>query len=131
MGKKIRGRIYYFGVWSDPDAALTKYLDQRDALHAGRLPKPDAEGVTIKDVCNHFLAAKQALVDASELSPRTWQEYKVATDLIVGAMGKSRLASDVGPQDFAELRKRMGKTWGPSAPWQSDTNRAKRVQTCV
>lgn len=32
--KKVRGKLHYFGT--DPDAALTKYLDQRDDLQAGR-----------------------------------------------------------------------------------------------
>jgi len=37
--KKIRGRLVYFGPWSDPDAALQKYLDERDDSQAGRTPR--------------------------------------------------------------------------------------------
>src|SRR5262249_56601642 len=72
--KKIRGKIYYFGVWSDPDGALAKYLEQKDDLHAGRTPRTDPEALTVKALANHFLNAKQQLVNAGELSPRTWDD---------------------------------------------------------
>src|SRR5436309_1483221 len=72
--KKIRGQLVYFGSWDDPDGALAKYLDQKDALHAGRTPRPDADALTVKDMANAFLNHKQAMVDSGELSPRTWRD---------------------------------------------------------
>src|SRR5258707_15642015 len=66
--KKIRGKMHYFGPWSDPDAALAKYLEQKDALHAGRKIRPDANAPTVKDVANAFLNHKRALLDSGELS---------------------------------------------------------------
>src|SRR5260370_29237086 len=66
--KKIRGKIYYFGPWADPDGALAKHLEEKDALHAGKKPRPAPEGVTVKDVVNAFLNAKKSLLDAGELS---------------------------------------------------------------
>jgi integrase len=111
--KKIRGKMHYFGPWADPDAALEKYLEQKDALHAGRKPRPDADALTMKDAANAFLNAKQALVDAGELSPRTWAEYKAMTDELVAHLGKGRLVADLDPEDFASLRAKLAKKWGP------------------
>jgi integrase len=64
-------------------------------------------------VCNAFLNAKQALMDAGELSRRMWSEYKEVCDLLVSQFGKGRHAADLGPSDFAALRKKMTKRWGP------------------
>jgi integrase len=111
--KKIRGKIHYFGPWADPDGALKKYLEQKDSLHAGRKPREDAAGTTVKELCNQFLNAKAASRDAGELTPRSWQDYKDACELLVRHFGKGRLVDDLGPDDFADLRKKMAKRWGP------------------
>src|SRR5262249_2321007 len=112
--KKIRGRLVYFGPWDDPEAALAKYLEQKDALHAGKKPRAAAAGAaTIKDIVNGFLNARQAAMNAGELSPHTFRKYKVAADEVIGHFGKSRLASDADPADFAALRNRMAAKWGP------------------
>src|SRR5262245_23456530 len=69
--KKIRGKIHYFGPWSDPDGALNKYLEQKDALHAGKTPRPDPETLIVNNVASAFLKAKEEAVAAGELSLRT------------------------------------------------------------
>jgi integrase len=111
--KKIRGKLHYFGPWNDPDGALDSYLRQKDALHAGRKPRPDPEALTIRDLANAFLNHKRALADAGEITMRMWAEYKGTTDLLVGRFGKGRLAEDVGPDDFAALRAEAARRWGP------------------
>jgi integrase len=111
--KKIRGKIHYFGPWDDPDGALAKYNAQKDALHAGRKPREDTEGLTVKEAANAFLNAKDALLAAGELSVHTRANYQRASDTLVAHMGKSRLVVDLDPQDFAALRNKMAKKWGP------------------
>jgi len=111
--KKIRGRLFYFGTWNDPDAALKRYLDERDALHAGRPPRvTNVESLTVRDLANRFLATKKTLVGTGELSSRTFAEYHAACERIVEAFGRARLVEDLAAEDFEQLRRSMAKTWG-------------------
>ena len=76
--KKIRGKFHYFGkVADDPQgqAALAKWLEQKDELLAGRMPRPKTEGLTVRDLCNRFLSSKKDLLDNDELNPRTFENY--------------------------------------------------------
>ncbi len=111
--KKIRGKLYYFGPWDDPDGALKKYQEQSEDLHSGRKPRPDPEALTVKDLANAFLNHKKDKQDAGELSPRTWLKYKEVTDLLVKQFGKQRIVADLRPDDFATLKNAMTKRWGP------------------
>ncbi len=111
--KKIRGKLHYFGKWADPDGALEKYLKQKDALHTGRKPREATEGITIKELVNQFLEAKENARDAGELTHRTWDDYKAATDLLVSHFTKTRLVEDLDPEDFEKLRAKLAKKWGP------------------
>jgi integrase len=110
--KKIRGRVYYFGPWADPDGALKKYLEQKDDLHAGRTPRYNPEAVTVKNLVNTFLNMKQRLVEVGELSPRSWTYYKEACDQLIGAFGKQRLLTDLRAADFSLLRDQLARKYG-------------------
>src|SRR5262245_11034977 len=109
--KKIRGKLHYFGKWDDPDAALAKYLEQRDDLHAGKMPREVSAGVTVKDLCNKFLVAKRDAVGSGELTQRSWDDYKAACDLLVSHFGRGRIVADIDADDFARLRGRMSRKW--------------------
>jgi integrase len=113
--KKIRGKMYYFGPWSDPDGALNNYLDQKDDLYAGRVPRAKRGGLTVRDLCNRFLNSKKLLLDTREVVPRTFAVYKTVTDRIVKEFGKERLVEDLRPEDFEQLRAKLPTTWGPMA----------------
>ncbi|HEY0981125.1 hypothetical protein [Schlesneria sp.] len=62
----------HFGVLSDPVATWGKYLDQKDELQAGRVPRSKIEaghgGATILNLVNEFLAVNEQLKDDGELS---------------------------------------------------------------
>jgi hypothetical protein len=68
---KVRGKLAYFGkVDSDPkgEAALNLWLDQKDELLAGRIPRSTPAGVTVRDVCNYFLTGEEQQRDNDELA---------------------------------------------------------------
>jgi integrase len=124
--KKIRGKIHHFGRWGrtvngkvvglESDTwkeALEQYKAQADDLHAGRTPRARSDGLTVADLCNHFLTAKLRQREAGELSIRSFGEYKAATDRVVASFGKERLVDDLVANDFEALRADMAKTWGP------------------
>ena len=58
------------------DAALKKWLDQRDDLQAGRTPRlRPMSGPSVRDLVNRFLSSKKSLMDVVDLSPVTWRHY--------------------------------------------------------
>ena len=108
--KKIRQKTVYFGT--DPDAALRKYLEQRDDLQAGRTPRVTGDGLTVRDLANRFLTQKKSMVDSGELSPRTFGDYYATCERLCTAFGKSRLVADLATDDFERLRASYSKTRG-------------------
>jgi hypothetical protein len=51
-------RFHYFGSIDDPQVALDRYLAEKDALHAGRRPRPDPDALTVEAVVLAFLNHK-------------------------------------------------------------------------
>lgn len=127
-GKKIRGSFHYFGAWATRnhgelvrvpgdgwEAALEEYKRQADDLHAGRTPRVDAEGLTVAELCDRFVVAKERLRDNRELAWSTWKNYKKVADRVVRVFGKSRLVMDLTADDFGALRAKIAKTRGALA----------------
>jgi integrase len=108
--KKIRQKTLYFGA--DADAALTKYLEQRDDLQAGRTPRVQGDGLTVRELANRFLTEKKSRVDSGELNPRTFKDYYLVCERLVADFGKSRLVTDLAADDFERLRAAYAKTRG-------------------
>jgi hypothetical protein len=113
--KKIRGKLHYFGRWDDPGAALQKYLDQKDDLYAGRTPRVSGEGLTIAELCNHFLNTKRHLLDNGEITDGTFRDYYETCYRIVDTFSRNRLVDDLFADDFGLLRISLAKTRGPAA----------------
>lgn len=101
--KKVKGRFVYFGkVADDPhgDAALERWLEQKDDLLAGRTPRTKPEGLTLRELLDRYMVSKRHLVDACELSPRTFAELYSTCKRIGDAFGINRLVDDLASDDF-------------------------------
>ncbi len=127
--KKIRQKLHYFGVWADPQAALERWLDEKDDLLAGRIPRSRtsaADEPNHRDLCKQFLITKAARRDAGELSPHTWKAYHSVCDELGATFGGDRLLVDILPQDFENLYARWSAKWGVER-LAAEINRARTV----
>jgi integrase len=75
----------------------------------------DEESVRMKDICNAFLNAKRRAVEAGELEPRTFRDYKRTTDALIAHFKGDRPAADITPGDLGLYREELAKTNGPVA----------------
>ena len=109
--KKIRGRLHYFGAWSDPQAALEKWLREKDYLLAGRKPPAeiDPDALTVRRLCNLFLESRERRVESGELSPITLADYIGIAKHVVEHFGKDAIVEHLAPSDFAAFRAKLAK----------------------
>lgn len=109
--KKIKGKLYRFGGWGDPDAALAEYLRQKDYLQAGQEPPPK-EGtskLTLIELCDEFLDSKALLVQSGELTRRMHFDYLKSCKNVTTIFGRHRIVEDLKPKDFDLLRAKLSK----------------------
>ncbi|MBN1943115.1 MAG: hypothetical protein JW849_07450 [Phycisphaerae bacterium] len=101
--KKIRYKVYYFGVWADPDSALAEYVRQRDFLYAGITP-PGGDDVTLDELVNRFLVEQRTRCDLGEISYRQFDDYRRDGKRVLESLGRARPVESLQPGDFTRLR---------------------------
>jgi hypothetical protein len=117
--KKVKGKHHYFGrIAEDPDGqqALALWLEQRDELLAGRVPKAKWGQVTVRDVLERFLQAKLRQLESGELKARSFGDYKQTCDAVAVAFGWDRPVEDLAAEDFEKLRASSAKRLGARGP---------------
>jgi integrase len=117
--KKINGKLWYFGVWADPDGALERYRREIQDIRAGRDPRRQAAiatagSVSLVDLVNAFLTAKETLVTAGRLSQKMFAQYRDACKVLIEHFGRTVHIDQLTPQDFSGLIAAFPKTWGLS-----------------
>lgn len=113
-GKKINGVMTQLpgDEWWRP--ALAEYERIIPALKAGRDPDADKPVLTVAFACNEFLTSKELKVEADELSPSSFHDYKRITDLLVKEWSGFKPVDDLTTRDFEILRSNLAKRYGPA-----------------
>ena len=126
--KTVLGKHHYFGkVADDPQGkeALKLWLYEKDWLLAGLDPPPyDPDGastISVKYVLNKFLGAKEAKLEAGDLSQRTFDELKETGSLVLDAIPASLEARLLVPAHFNKVMAAINKRY------QSPNSRGKFV----
>ena len=73
---------------------------------------PKTEGLALRDLANRFLTAKKHLADTGEITLRTYTDYYTTCRSVITALGKDRLLTDLGGDEFHDLRRCLAKTRG-------------------
>ena len=110
--KKIRGKIHFFGVWGNPQAALDNYLRIAADLHSGRQPQTPniaANEFTVKDVCNHYLTFQLQKFETGQISPVTFEDCRRITHSFAKFVSSDRIISDLSPKDFEQFRLKLSQ----------------------
>lgn len=103
--KKVKGKLRYFGVWDDPDAALELWLHQKDYLIAGRIPPPLGHtSLTVKELCNQFLDSVKRKVATGERAEKTFHNYVITAKKVCQHFGKQTPVESLNKDQFAKLR---------------------------
>ena len=113
--KKIRGKFHYFGkIADDPkgEAALELWLDQKDDLLAGRVPRTASDTLTVATLCNCFMTSKEHQRDAGDIKPKTFGDYLATCKAVVSEFGMHRPVDDLRVADFEKLRAKLAKRLG-------------------
>jgi integrase len=114
--RKIGGKPRYFGLWSDPQAALEKYKREYEYHRMG--VEPPADCVTLANVLNSFDDDKRALLEAGKIVKRTYDEYVSVCD-IIATLGKHRPIESISAADLQKLNHKLGigKNGQPLSPF--------------
>lgn len=109
FSKKLKGRVYYFGVHADPAAALDRFNAEWPYIIAGKQPPKEATagGVTVDELVSEFLDYYTDQVEAGERSKSSLTAYVRISNLLTKHLGKNTPVTALTPDSFAKLRKKL------------------------
>src|SRR5436190_505404 len=95
----------------EPEAALRRYLAERDFIIGGKPPLRTE--LTLIYLVNHFLTFKKNAVAAGEIVQLTYVGYKEEMKRLLKAAGRNQDVLTIGPAQFQSIRKKIAIGRGP------------------
>ena len=119
--KKVRGKIYYFGKLDDPDAALKKWVEQKDYLLAGLVPpsrvklppatapenafgSTEVDALLLRDLANHYLCNSEERLEQGEIQTATFLDRSEACARLFDFFDRNLAVESLTPIDFAAFK---------------------------
>lgn len=130
--KTIKYKLYYFGVWEDPEAALAKYEHDAPFIRRGLNPSDpihriELERLTLQGLCDLFLMDRLESLSAGSIVHATIQGYEYYTRRLLSVISGERVVESLTPYDFQILRSKLSKPLNG----QRQTITAKSTETAV
>lgn len=111
--KKVKGRVFYFGVWDFPDEALKLWLHEKDYHYSGVQPPPIGEtSITVGHICQLKIADIENQIATGEKSVNAAKPYERAAKRIKKFFGAKTPVKMLTPERFAKLRTELAKDVG-------------------
>ena len=108
--KKIKGRIVFFGSWKSADwnTALAHYLDERDALYAGRpIGQNDPAEMTCDEWLNSWAVEKLDAAETGRLGPSQAACCVRTARIMLAATGAARPVVSLDHTALLKIRNAM------------------------
>lgn len=132
--KKIKGSMRYFGPWDNPDAALTLYESEKKAWELNINPRTmtivpmlgNKNDLSISDGINLFLDYVEQKVKQSELSNRSYRDYKGSCQRVLQVIPRSFPINGMTTQQWAKIEQSLRDGLNPTTAG----NHINRVLIC-
>ena len=102
--KKIKGRVYNFGRWDQPEDALARYVAERDYIAVHRCRPVDDGGLRLDHAVKLFLDRQKARLEGrigKRISQRHFEDQKATCLVVLETFGLARSVQSLLPADFA------------------------------
>lgn len=128
--KKISGKLWYFGPWENPDAALAKFNLWLPEIRAGRDPRKlplldETSSISVADMFNSYLEHLEQRADAGEITRRHFHDNLNSARVVTERLGRDTAVDSLRVADFEMLRRKFPKSWSP----QTTGNHIQRIRT--